>query len=103
MATKITGKVSKNSRKRLESLAATRFSGGIGRATVHVIKKGLANPGATNDMHPGDDIVCSVMVEADLVSEITAFQGENGIAKRTDAAKLLIEIGLSVVSSEASG
>lgn len=102
MATKITGKVSKATRRKLEGLAATKFRGGIGRATVHVLKKGLSNPDAVNSMVEGNDVVCSVMVEDDVVAQITRFQGDNGIAKRTEAAKSLIEIGLSIIDLEIS-
>lgn len=67
---------------------------------MFLLKKGLANPDVKNEMEVGEDVVCSVMVEADLVEKITAFQGVQGIAKRTEAAKILIELGLSVHKNE---
>lgn len=99
MSKKITGKVSRAARRKLEGLAATKFNGGIGRATVHVVRLGLDAPNQENTMDQTAQTACSVNVDEDLVTEITAFQGAKGIAKRTDATKLLIELGLSVIDA----
>lgn len=99
MSKKIAGKVSRKTRRKLEGLAATKFDGGIGKATIHVVRLGLAAPAQTNTMDQNAETSCSVNVEESLVAEITAFQGAKGIAKRTDATKLLIELGLSVIDA----
>ena len=102
MSKKITGTVSRSTRRKLESLAATKFSGGIGKATVHVVKLGLAEPNQRNTMDTTAQTACSVNVDEELVVEIIAFQGNKGIAKRTDATKLLIELGLSAIHAAPS-
>jgi hypothetical protein len=100
VAKKITGKIADSSRRKLESVAATKFGGGVGRATIHIIKRGLKNPDESNTMDRAEQVVCSVNVEDDLIACIVKFQGKKGIAKKTDATKLLIELGLSVIDRE---
>lgn len=101
MSKKIAGRVSTSTRRKLEALAAAKFDGGIGKATIHVVRLGLDEPNHKNTMAPGENETCSVNVEESLVALIQSFQVEKGIAKRTDATKRLIEIGLSILEDNA--
>ena len=99
MSKKIRGSVSTATRRKLEGLAAAKFNGGIGKATMHVVRLALASPDHKNTMTDGHNAACSVDVDEALVAQITDFQVKKGIAKRTDATKRLIEIGLSIVDA----
>lgn len=98
MSKKIMGSVAATTRRKLETLAADRFNGGIGKATIHAVRLGLQSPNHRNTMAEGEDVACSVNVDEELVAEIKAFQVSKGIAKRTEATKRLIETGLSIIA-----
>ena len=100
MSKKITGRVHPTTRNKLEAVAASKFKGLIGKATIYVIGLALDRPDHANTMQPGEEKTCSVQVDELLANRINAFQAERGVAKLTQAGKQLIEIGLSIIDAD---